>query len=880
MPFRYTNPTTGKHFVAPRKLTDPELEELFKDDTPPISAKKDNSRELGLVDLIPVPDKYKPTFVRVAGTIASGFAGVPFLGAAASELAAEGVEESLGYRKRINPLEIGVAGIGGKFAPGLSGSVAGGIAKGAVFGVGSVTLNALARGEDIPTSGQLAFGALTGAVLTGGGRRFLRSSLYEISTKDVAEETHAILSGEPMRDASEATREGANEVKELQKQLKLSGIKFRPAKKLPSTYRTRIGRFASLNPKETEPVIEEREQVQRELFPESPVGRPKFKQDFSAMRRFHFAPPKYWFDYVQRKTGLPIYRDVFEPVDRAYSRKLTFDARHSEDLGEAFKGLSFRQREKYQAWLESPDKLEAQRLLSLDHGDVRRLTEIQGVYNRTFQAFGLNSERFLTEYLPRLRRAGEQLGHNAQPADIIKTAFPTELPKEVEFFKDAMLRETISPRDTDALAISLGHIREGSYKQFVDPISKRARITYVGNEFDRRLPDHIRLPIDHFLHQVRGDSDLLGRDMAVIFSNMANKMGFKGMTPRLAREHINTLIAAQYGSTLGARPGPIIRNSLQTWQTGYAELGRYWFTGVARALTRDGFDQAERLGLLEGEPGAAQELGEIARQARARGVGGKIEAGVVNLSQRMLSRYQRVDDYNRAIMGLGQWSRAQRAIRLAQGNTARFLDMAFIDALPESEAASIKQIARSGNFQEAARRSAIAFADNTQWVYRAGNRPPAFTGTAGRALGGFGTWASFYKNYLGRMLPKGSGGHKGVRLARFLAANAVLIGAAGVMGEAAGIPGPWRGPLSWNLLGPLSYTGSPLAQTGADALYGFQELTTGRIGAEYQKKTAYDLANFVPGAGLAKDFVHLVKADRGPAEAVGRAVGIYPRLPR
>jgi len=100
------------------------------------------------------------------------------------------------------------------------------------------------------------------------------------------------------------------------------------------------------------------------------------------------------------------------------------------------------------------------------------------------------------------------------------------------------------------------------------------------------------------------------------------------------------------------------------------------------------------------------------------------------------------------------------------------------------------------------------------------------------------------------------------------------------MGEAAGIPGPWRGPLGWNFAGPLAYTGSPILQTGADAMQGFQELTTGRVGAEYQKKTIQDLTNFVPGAGLAKDFIHLYKADRGTAEAIGRAGGIYPRLPR
>src|SRR6266446_5553717 len=235
MPFRYTSPT-GRKFTAPRRLSDPELEELFKEDTPPTSQQKEPGFQVAsLKDMTkiimkgPVPEKYIPTTIRVGGSIATAMAGFPLLGGAASELGAEAIEKSLGYREKINPKEVAVGAVVNKFAPGIEGSVVGGALKGGAYGAGSVTLNAWARGEDTPTAGQLAIGTLTGALLTGGARRFIRPSLYEISTKDVAEQTHAILSGEPLRDVSEATREGANEVRQLSKQLKLPGIKFRPA---------------------------------------------------------------------------------------------------------------------------------------------------------------------------------------------------------------------------------------------------------------------------------------------------------------------------------------------------------------------------------------------------------------------------------------------------------------------------------------------------------------------------------------------------------------------------------------------------------------------------------------------------------------------------
>src|SRR5437879_2181692 len=118
MPFRYTSPT-GRKFAAPRRLSDPELEELFKEDTPPLSAKPDKSREVGMLGAIPISDKYKPTAIRVVGMVTSAMAGFPFIGGAVSELAAEGAEEALGYRQRINPKEVAVGAIANKFAPGL-----------------------------------------------------------------------------------------------------------------------------------------------------------------------------------------------------------------------------------------------------------------------------------------------------------------------------------------------------------------------------------------------------------------------------------------------------------------------------------------------------------------------------------------------------------------------------------------------------------------------------------------------------------------------------------------------------------------------------------------------------------------------------------------
>ena len=94
--FRYTDPTTGKTWISPKRLSDEELNEAFGDQTRPLSQIK----APGVQDLTSHP--YPATAARIGLPILGAIGGGPLgggLGAAAGVLAGnvlEGTKPSLG----------------------------------------------------------------------------------------------------------------------------------------------------------------------------------------------------------------------------------------------------------------------------------------------------------------------------------------------------------------------------------------------------------------------------------------------------------------------------------------------------------------------------------------------------------------------------------------------------------------------------------------------------------------------------------------------------------------------------------------------------------------------------------------------------------------
>lgn len=832
-------------------------------------------------------------------------------GAAAGDVAAQGLERLTGAREQVNPRETVAQGALAGVAPGLAGSPVAGALKGAAFGLGSTTLDSLAKGEGLPSVGQLALGTIINGLFTGVGRRIMRPAIAEVSHADVAEQVDSLFKGKGLQAATDAEQAGARDITEtLRAQGKLPGIRFRPARPIGEAYRTRAGRFetfASGAAKQEESLAQAGapfaggELLTQETLPfNKTVAGPK--GTFKPQSGLYTGLPKNWFSKVETRTGLPVYRDVFEPVEQGNVKRIEFNRAREQEASQVFKGLKGPQREAYQAMLEHPNPAEIEKPLQLKLGDRVRIDQLKSSWDRMFDTFNLGkagtpnrSEQFLTEYLPKLRQASNALGPDATAEEIVSNAFPVGVPREVTFFQPMYENGIAGFNDTDALGILARHANYGSWKTMVEPHAQAATKAFVNNQ---DVPEGVRETVKHYIEQVHGAKDATGRDLADwLHSFVSHVPGFRrmGVSRQDVKDVTNAFISLPYAGTLGFRPGPLIRNAMQTWMDGYSELGPWLVVGWKGALSKGGQLQAQRLGLLEGSPNFTGEFQE-GLQGPTTSLLGKIARGLTKLTSKSLAGYSSVDDANRVAMGLGQYARATRAMQKAHGNVERFIDQAWLDtgSFHPAEREVLKELARKGDFAEAARRSAIAMADNTQWVMRAGNRAPITTGTAGRAIGQYYNWGAYYANYLKRLhAPAMQEGLKmnskdALRLARFYIGTGLMANGAKELGHHFGIEDAGKRALMW--LGPSAgvYTGSTimdLAQTGlgATAEYlsgpGVEANQAGRM-TPTQKDFTRQASSFVPLGGLAKDFKHLVKPDKGRAESVLRTLGVQPRVPR
>ena len=830
-------------------------------------------------------------------------------GGAMGEVAAEAAENITGEQRGYSPAKVGAAAATAALPFG-GGSALGTAARSAILGPVSETIDSIAEGQGIPARGQLAMSSLTSALFGFVGHKIaaplmsmLRSSTGEVAPPDLAGPVHDILFGDKIPpNVSPAVREG---VSDFRKQLKLPGIKYRPAEPLPMTYRTRRGRYASLDVEAPEVHVDEEPFAQGRLqFPKQIERKRVPKGTESPRSALYFGIPKWWFSRTEQQShgALPVFREVFYPVDEAFKRKLAFEDNILGQVNEHYKGRDLRGREKIQAGLEH-DSSRVAEMLNYDMKDHVALTNVRQAWTNMFRNYGLEDggagegklrvDEFLTEHWPAMRRAATKLGPDAHPLEVLNEAFPVEVPKSVQYFQDLYKGGRVNFNDTDSLHLLLAHLDQGGYNTFMKQPMQAAAAKYVHG---KNVPPEVSSTVNHFLTQVRGGSDPTGNDLAVFMKHAINKLslGKVNLTKQETKDLANVIISGQYGFTLGGRVAPIVHNSLQTLQTGASELGSYWGTGVRRALTKEGWHAGEQAGALRGEAGITYELQDIAKKvspSRVSQTAGKL----ARATQFSLIPYKSMDEFNRMVMYHGQMARVEDAMKKAKGNVELFIDHAWLDSniFHAAERDRLQKLARDGRLLEAGRQSALALADNTQWVYRAGNRPPATTGTAGRAFGAFLTWGQFYANYLKRMAAP-SGGNRAkdaIRFARFVGANAAIAGLSVGFGEAVGNKDAFKRFLTWNLLGPAIPTGSPAIQAAYSGLQAANELGEGDVGGRYQKQFARSIKPFY-SPYLATDFLHLIgkrttsrppfveddPTYQGLGEAVGRITGLQPRL--
>lgn len=854
--------------------------------------------------------------------------------AAGGEVAAEAMENMTGEREGYSPAKIASSALISKL-PFVGKSAVGTGIRGAVLGPVSSTIDHIAEGkEGLPTTGQLAVSTITGALFGAGVHKgiekftpymsMVRSAVGEITPPWISGAVHDILFGDKIPpNVSQSVKDEVNEVRQ---QIKLPGMNKSMVKGPPNAFRARSGKFATAKGQTDIPGFHFDDILS---MPEHRgVGEGQGGFDFSRQpmsevpkgtesprAALYVGIPTNWFNKVEEaEPQLPVYTEVLQPVDKANRQHKAYIDKTLESVYEHYHGRDLAGREKIQAGLEH-DSTRVAEALDFTTKDHMAVSNVRQAWTRLFKAHGLEDggagegklrvDEFLTEHWPKLRRSATKLGTEASPAEVIADAFPVEVPRSVEYFQDLYDRGRVNFNDTDSLRLFNAHLDHASYTTFLKEPLDAAAAKYVNG---KNVPGEVKDTVNHFLAQVRGGNDTTGRDLAQFTRHLVSKAsrGKIKLTKQESKNINDAIINSQYGYTIGLRPGPIVHNLLQTLQTGMSEVGpMHWAIGIKRALTpgamtaegvraAGGIRQAQLAGVTAGEGGLARHVNELIGDISPGRVG-KTVARARDLVKKSLIPYGSLDTFNRAAMYHAQMSRVESAIRKAKGNPEIFIDHAWLDSnvFHAAERQRMQTLARQGSMYHAGHESALAIADNTQWPYREGMRPPVTTGTAGRAYGAFYSWGAFYANYIKRIVAPGGGNRTkdAVRFARFMAANAAIGTVAVGYGMHYGIKDPFKRFLAWNLLSPAIATGSPAVQMTVSGAQAANEMAEGKFGGPKAKEFGRSLAP-IYSPYVAQDFLHLMgkrttskppfiendPSYQGLPEAVGRVSGILPRL--
>lgn len=331
--FRYKDPQTGRTWVSDSRLSDDELDEVFGEKLPAPS--EDPNAVKGLRADHPWLTSAAATAARTAtpiigGAVAGLAAAETGPGAIAAAAAGYGAGGALGesLAEKIEgrpqePLEIAAQGVTNALLPGPGKTVARGVIKHVAHGLGSVTLDALAKGEGPPSWMNLALGAVVsgvgGATIT---KLHMRSALKEVLPGDVADEAHSLLTTGKLADPT-ASPEAHVEAKELStviRKLKLGKM----SSEVKKVVRGPKGRFQSVTVNEpVEPVSLEGLKVgdSGTYISTESLRTPKEMKGLTAFT-YEMQPPARLFDRIQKQTGLPVYDEVFKPVhDTVHDRE-------------------------------------------------------------------------------------------------------------------------------------------------------------------------------------------------------------------------------------------------------------------------------------------------------------------------------------------------------------------------------------------------------------------------------------------------------------------------------------------------------------------------------------------------------------------------------
>ncbi len=196
--------------------------------------------------------------------------------------------------------------------------------------------------------------------------------------------------------------------------------------------------------------------------------------------------------------------------------------------------------------------LEGQQVVTATPVEREVARKLRDWYDRLFREFGLDADRYLKDYAPRIRQAGS-----------VRAAFGSRPPAELQFFAamERVAEVPVFPRELNAYTAALTYLRQGARWRFLGPVIEEMASL---REFMHPVR---RWVYDQWVKWLLG-RPVLDEELAHGVIEQAIKAVYKEVPPWARKRVLNYLSHLQthlgYLGTMAGNPMSVLKNSLQT----------------------------------------------------------------------------------------------------------------------------------------------------------------------------------------------------------------------------------------------------------------------------------------------------------------------------
>jgi len=449
-------------------------------------------------------------------------------------------------------------------------------------------------------------------------------------------------------------------------------------------------------------------------------------------------PARYWMETAEREFKLPVYSEVFLPMEtgsrvlKVYSDKWQETGR--ELFGEYAKPKFVEERRLINSYVEGNKSAitNNQSLTPEVKMELSRIGDsLVDIYKDLFKQIGVSSTKYFGQYAPQIRKVGG-----------VQNLYKTDqVPKEIKPFFEFEREGSLNPLEDDALSLLDIYTRAIGKKRFLAEPVKNATIQ-MG-----KMPERLKNAVNDYVQEKLGYNDIV-QEMSNRFAEKLSK-NTNGFIPKdINKQTMDFFMTTSYAGALGLpRIMPLLRDGIQPLITTYPDLGPKWFGYGVKTWAKKGAQELKDKGFLVemGVPYGAELSAES-----GRGFIGKTVDFYKNLNKLAMKPYGAGDARNRAITYYGVKGRfedAWNAFNEGKIDYTQFeneIDMSGFNPTLQKVLQKKFRENTAKSLEEAQDLMTMDILDRTQFPYRKGSESRAYYGLRGKLGLQFAQWSHEY----------------------------------------------------------------------------------------------------------------------------------------